>query len=77
LELATGPKAWGTIAIATTMKNVISTISITRFLSSDLGLKRTTESTSTFLEKADLNPLGADSLLFVGAKVFLSSEAIL
>jgi hypothetical protein len=55
---------------------VISTISITGFLSSDLGLKRTTESTSTFLEKADLIPPGADSLLFVGAKVFLLSEAI-
>jgi hypothetical protein len=64
------------IAIAATIKKVISTISITGFLSSDLGLKRTTESTSTFLEKADLIPSGADSLLFVGAKVFLLSEAI-
>jgi hypothetical protein len=64
------------MAIAATIKNVISTISITTFLSSDLGLKRTNESISTFLEKADLIPPEEGSLLFAGAKVFLSSEAI-
>jgi hypothetical protein len=63
------------IAIAATMKNVISTMSITGFLTSDFGLKRTTESISTFLEKADLHPPGADSPLFVGSKVLLS-EAV-
>jgi hypothetical protein len=58
------------MAIAATMKNVSSTTNMTGFLISDFGLKRTTESIRTLLEKADLIPPGVASLLFVGSKSF-------
>ena len=58
-----GMNACGAMAIAATMKKVSSTMSITGFFSSDLGFRRTTESTSTFLEKTVRIPVGADSLL--------------